>query len=116
QAANLSTHTPDPSRHFNSICYDDNDDDDNEESTIPLNKIISSSIAITTVLPTTKPEDSLIMGDESLSTILEKELNEFIKSSVEDLVPIPSESEDTLESDSECDFPFCDNSVTFSNP
>ncbi|GJV62565.1 hypothetical protein Tco_1473393 [Tanacetum coccineum] len=63
-----------------------------------------------------EPEDSLIMGDEDLSTILEKESDEFIKSSVEDLVPIPSESEDTSDSDSECDLPFCDNSVTFSNP
>nr|GEW61681.1 hypothetical protein [Tanacetum cinerariifolium] len=61
-----------------------------------------------------KPEDSLITGDEELSTILEKESNEFIKSSVEDLVPIPSESEDT--SDSKCDLPFCGNSMTFSNP
>ncbi|GJY47970.1 reverse transcriptase domain-containing protein [Tanacetum coccineum] len=33
--------------------------------------------------------------------------------SVEDLVPIPSESEDTSDSDKECDLPF---SVTFSNP
>ncbi|GKE47292.1 hypothetical protein Tco_1478550 [Tanacetum coccineum] len=44
QAANLSTHTPEPSQHFNSICYDDDDnddDDDDEESTIPLNEIIS---------------------------------------------------------------------------
>ncbi|GKC64604.1 hypothetical protein Tco_1097202, partial [Tanacetum coccineum] len=56
------------------------------------------------------------MGDEDLSTILEKESDEFIKSSVEDLVPIPSESEDTPDSDSECDFHFCDNSLTFSNP
>ncbi|GKE42579.1 hypothetical protein Tco_1469863 [Tanacetum coccineum] len=39
------------------------------------------------------------MGDEHLSTIPEKESNEFIKSSVEDLVPIPSESEDLSESD-----------------
>ncbi|GKC46527.1 hypothetical protein Tco_1064249, partial [Tanacetum coccineum] len=35
------------------------------------------------------PEDSLIMGNEHLSTISEKESNEFIKSSVEDLIPIP---------------------------
>ncbi|GJZ99531.1 integrase, catalytic region, zinc finger, CCHC-type containing protein [Tanacetum coccineum] len=62
------------------------------------------------------PEDSLIMRDEDLRTIHEKESDEFIKSSVEDLVPIPSESEDTSDSDSECDLPFCDNSVTFSNP
>nr|GEV12334.1 hypothetical protein [Tanacetum cinerariifolium] len=33
QAANLSTHTPEPSRRFNSICYDDVDD---KESTILL--------------------------------------------------------------------------------
>ncbi|GJU18278.1 hypothetical protein Tco_1146244 [Tanacetum coccineum] len=38
QAANLSTYTLEPSRRFNSICYDDDDD---EESTIPLNEIIS---------------------------------------------------------------------------
>ncbi|GKE18671.1 hypothetical protein Tco_1426248, partial [Tanacetum coccineum] len=38
QVANLSTHTPVPSRLFNFI-YDDDDDD--EESTIPLNEIIS---------------------------------------------------------------------------
>ncbi|GKG29395.1 hypothetical protein Tco_0416760, partial [Tanacetum coccineum] len=35
------------------------------------------------------PEDSLIMGDENLTTIPEKESDEFINSSVEDLVPIP---------------------------
>ncbi|GKD05004.1 hypothetical protein Tco_1179978 [Tanacetum coccineum] len=77
------------------------------ESTIPLNEIISQlpqSITFTPVLPTMEPEDSLIMGNEELSTIPENELDEFIKSSVEDLVPIPSESEDTSESD---DVTFC---------
>ncbi|GJS39856.1 hypothetical protein Tco_0564899 [Tanacetum coccineum] len=116
QAANLSTHTPEPSRHFNSICYDDDDD---EESTIPLNEISSQippSIAITPVLPTIEPDDSLIMGDENLSTIPKKESDKFIKSSVEDLVPILRESEDTSDSDKEYDLPFCGNSVTFSNP
>ncbi|GJW70361.1 hypothetical protein Tco_0127278 [Tanacetum coccineum] len=63
-----------------------------------------------------EPEDSLIMGDEDLCTIPEKESDEFIKSSVEDLVPIPKESEDTSDSDKECDLLFCNNSVTFSNP
>ncbi|GKE35201.1 hypothetical protein Tco_1454523 [Tanacetum coccineum] len=120
--ANLSTRTPDPSRRFNSICYDDNDDDnddDDEESTIPLNEFISQippSIAITPVLPTMEPEDSLIMGDENLSTIPEKESDEVIKSSVEDIFPIPSKSEDTSDNDSKCDLPFCDNYVAFSNP
>ncbi|GJU57257.1 hypothetical protein Tco_1235023 [Tanacetum coccineum] len=89
------------------------------ESTIPLNEITSQippSIAITLILPTLELEDSLIIGNEDLITILEKESDEFIKYSVEDLVPILSESEDTSESDSVCDLPFCDNSVTFSNP
>ncbi|GJU94211.1 hypothetical protein Tco_1318967 [Tanacetum coccineum] len=62
------------------------------------------------------PEDSLIMGDENLSTIPEKESDEFINSSVEDIVPIPCESDDTSDSDKECDLPFCYNFVTFSNP
>ncbi|GJU68101.1 hypothetical protein Tco_1254360 [Tanacetum coccineum] len=104
---------PQPLRHFNSFY----DDDDYEESTIPLNEInsqIPPSIAITPVIPTMEPEDSLIMGDANLSTIPKKESDELIKSSVEDLVPILIESEDT--SDSECDLPFCDNPVTFSNP
>ncbi|GJR32477.1 hypothetical protein Tco_1108709 [Tanacetum coccineum] len=98
--------------------YDDDDNDD-EESTIPLTEVISQippSIAITPILPIMEPEDSLIMRDEDLSTILKKESDEVIKSSVEDLVPIPSESEDTSDNDSECDLPFYDNSVTFSNP
>ncbi|GKE76519.1 hypothetical protein Tco_1542639 [Tanacetum coccineum] len=48
------------------------------------------------------------MGEEHLSTIPETESDEVIKSSVEDLVPIPSESEGIF--DSMCDVPFCDNS------
>ncbi|GJV60315.1 hypothetical protein Tco_1466415 [Tanacetum coccineum] len=123
QVANLSTY---PSQRFNSFCYDDDDDYDYEKSTVPLNEIdsqIPPSIANTPVL---EPEDSLIMGDEHLSTIPEKESDEVIKSSVENPVPIPSESEDTSESDSDCDLPSCDyfspinvyeeKSVTFSNP
>ncbi|GKC46626.1 putative reverse transcriptase domain-containing protein [Tanacetum coccineum] len=124
QVANLSTY---PSQRFKSFCYDDDDDNDYEERSIPLRDIISElppSIAITFVLPTLEPEDSFIMGNEELSTIPKKESDEFIKSSVNDLVPIPSESEDTFGSDS--DFPLCNNfslvnvyeekSVTFSNP
>nr|GEU85063.1 hypothetical protein [Tanacetum cinerariifolium] len=72
-----------------------------------------SSIAITLDLPTMKPKDSLRMRDDHLDTILAMESDEFIKSSVENLVPNPSESEDL--SDSECDKPTCDNFTTFSN-
>ncbi|GJT09973.1 hypothetical protein Tco_0857015 [Tanacetum coccineum] len=126
QVANLSTY---PSQRFKSFCYDDDDDYDYEERSIPLRDIISKlppSIAITPVLSTLEPKDSLIIGDEHLSTILEKESDELIKSGVEDLVLIPSESEDTSKSDSDCDLPPCDDfspinvfeekSVTFSNP
>nr|GFC53569.1 hypothetical protein [Tanacetum cinerariifolium] len=66
------------------------------------------------------------MGNKELSTIPEKESDELIKSSVEDFVTISSKSEDTFESDSECDLPSCDDfspinvpegkSVTFSKP
>ncbi|GKC95723.1 hypothetical protein Tco_1161165, partial [Tanacetum coccineum] len=126
QAANVSTHTLEPSRRFNIIYDYDDDDEDDEESTIPLNEITSQIPPITPVLPTMEPEDSLIMGDENPSTIPEKESDKIIKSSVEDLVLILSESEDTSKSDSECDLPSCDDfspinipegkSVTFSNP
>ncbi|GJU95036.1 hypothetical protein Tco_1319792 [Tanacetum coccineum] len=56
------------------------------------------------------------MGDEHLDTIPEKESDELIKSSVENLVPIPSESEDFSDNESECDMPVCDDFTTFSNP
>nr|GEV50648.1 hypothetical protein [Tanacetum cinerariifolium] len=126
QAANLSAYSPEPSRRFNYFCYDD---DDYEESTIPLNEIISLvplSIEITPVILTMKPKDSLIMGDEDLNTIPERNRTNSSKYSVEDLVSIPSESKDTSGSDSKCDLPSCDDfslidvpkgkSVPFSNP
>nr|GEV84362.1 hypothetical protein [Tanacetum cinerariifolium] len=71
------------------------------------------AIAITFDLPTGEPEDSLRMGDEHLNTIPKTKSDEFIKSSVENLVPSPSESEDL--SDSECNVLSCDDFTTFSN-
>ncbi|GJZ89649.1 N-acylphosphatidylethanolamine synthase isoform X1 [Tanacetum coccineum] len=73
------------------------------------------TIAIIPVLLTKEPDNSLSMGDEHLSTFLETESNELIKSSVENFVPIPSESEDFSDIESECDVPVCDNFTTFSN-
>nr|GEV03259.1 hypothetical protein [Tanacetum cinerariifolium] len=60
------------------------------------------------------------MGDEHLSTIPNTKLDELIKSSVENLVPNPSEFED-LSKDlsnigSECNVPVCDDFTTISNP
>nr|GFB47436.1 hypothetical protein [Tanacetum cinerariifolium] len=68
--------------------YDDDDD-------------VDYTIAITPVLSTEEPVDSLSMGDEHLDTISVTESDEIIKSSVEDLVPIPSEFEGI--SDTMCD-------------
>nr|GEU35169.1 putative retrotransposon protein [Tanacetum cinerariifolium] len=50
---------------------------------------LPSCIAITPVLSTKEPKDSLIMGDEHLDTIFEKESDEFIKSSIKNLVLRP---------------------------
>ncbi|GJV30255.1 hypothetical protein Tco_1386703 [Tanacetum coccineum] len=139
---NFSDHPPQPQYESYSceLCGNDShhgydcpprfplDDDDDEEYSIPLNKMpqILRSIALAPVSSIIKPEDSLSIGDEHLSTIPEKESNKFIKTSVEDLVPIPSESKDTSESDNDCDLPSCDNfspinvfeekSMTFSKP
>nr|GEZ25250.1 hypothetical protein [Tanacetum cinerariifolium]GFB67395.1 hypothetical protein [Tanacetum cinerariifolium] len=49
------------------------------------------TIAITPVLSTKEPGNSLSMGEEHLDTILATESDEVINSSVKDLVPIPSE-------------------------
>nr|GEX55338.1 hypothetical protein [Tanacetum cinerariifolium] len=54
---------------------------------------VDYTIAITPVLSTEEPDKSLSMGDEHPDTILATESDEVIKSSVEDLVPILSESE-----------------------
>nr|GEV91693.1 hypothetical protein [Tanacetum cinerariifolium] len=61
------------------------------------------------------------MENEHLDTIPKTESDEFIKSSVENLVQIPNESEDFFDIESECDMPDCDDSQTtnfstFSNP
>nr|GEU44233.1 hypothetical protein [Tanacetum cinerariifolium] len=112
QVVNLDSYSPKPSQCWKiSICYDD----DNEESSTPLRDIIifklSLCIAIIPVLSTKKTKDTLIMGDEHLDTNHEKESVKLIKSSVENLILNPSESEDECE----CDVPIYDNFTTFSN-
>ncbi|GKE24127.1 hypothetical protein Tco_1435639 [Tanacetum coccineum] len=81
-----------------------------EDDYIPLGDIIarnSTSKAITPDLPIEEPDNSLNMGDEHLDTIPATESDEVIKSSVENLVPIPSEFEGM--SDDTSDVPTCDN-------
>nr|GFA84153.1 hypothetical protein [Tanacetum cinerariifolium] len=73
-------------------CCDDDDDYDS---------------AITPILSTEEPIDSLSMGDERLDSILTTESDEVIKSSVENLVLIPSEFEEFSSTD--------DDSFSFDN-
>ncbi|GJV56373.1 hypothetical protein Tco_1457378 [Tanacetum coccineum] len=87
-----------------------------KESNFHSNKTpqVSLVFAITSTLPSIEPNDSLIMGDDHLSTF-----------SAEEIVLIPRESEDTSRSDSKNVLPSYDDfssinvprddSVTFSN-
>nr|GEV25071.1 hypothetical protein [Tanacetum cinerariifolium] len=94
------------------VCY--NDDDDEERSNSLEDNTISGlppCSAITPnepVLSIEEPDNSLSMGDEHLDTIPATESDKFIKSSVENLISIPSESEVIPEH--MCDVPFHDNS------
>nr|GEX61020.1 hypothetical protein [Tanacetum cinerariifolium] len=90
--------------------------DDNEHSIQYKEYLENSSNAIAPVLPTEEPNNSLSMKDEHLSTIPETKSDEVIKSSIENLVPIPSEFEDFSDIESECDVPVCDDFMTFSIP
>ncbi|GJT47692.1 hypothetical protein Tco_0973849 [Tanacetum coccineum] len=107
---------------------DDNDDDDyDEESILSMNTDMfetPSPDAIMTSSLIEEPKDSLIMEDEDINTIPEKESDEENESSVENLFHIPSESKVTSDNESECDLPifndslldvFEDNCVIFSN-
>nr|GFB85712.1 hypothetical protein [Tanacetum cinerariifolium] len=95
-----------------SVCY--NDDDHEERSDSLDDNIIyglPSFSAITPdepVLSTEEPDNSLSMEDEHLDTILATESDELIKSSVENHISIPSESEGIPEH--VCDVPSHDNS------
>ncbi|GKD51965.1 hypothetical protein Tco_1280941, partial [Tanacetum coccineum] len=108
---------------------DDNDDDDyDDESILSMNMDMfetPSPDAITTSSPIEEPKDSLIIEDEDINTIPEKESDEENKSSVENLFHTPSESKVTFDNESECDLPvfddspldvFEDNYVIFSRP
>nr|GEW95322.1 hypothetical protein [Tanacetum cinerariifolium] len=74
-------------------CYNDDDDE------------------YTSAITHKEPDDSLSMGDEHLDIISATESDEFIKSSVENLVPNPIESKDKYE----FDVPACEIFTTFSN-
>nr|GEV94901.1 hypothetical protein [Tanacetum cinerariifolium] len=95
-------------------------DNDEEYSILYKEYLENFSNVIAPVLPIEEPEYSLSMGYEHLSTISETESDEVIKSSVKNLLPIPSKYEVTSNDESECDVPVKDESspvfTTFSNP
>nr|GFB99038.1 hypothetical protein [Tanacetum cinerariifolium] len=80
QWAYLRTH---PSKCLHSFCFDDDDDEDYTSAITPDEPVLS----------TEEPDNSLSMGDEHLDTISATKSDEFIKSSVKNLIPIPSEFE-----------------------
>jgi hypothetical protein len=103
--ANRITYTPDPheksmeellaeereAKLRKTFIHDDSNDE--EINFFPQRAPVVSSV---------ESEDSLKMGDEHLNTIPATESDEFNKSSVENLVPIPSESGEI--SNGDCEF------------
>nr|GEZ24809.1 hypothetical protein [Tanacetum cinerariifolium] len=81
---------------------------------------ISSIHSIAPIQSTKEPEHSLSMGYEHLSITPEIESGEVTESNAENLLPIPSKCEVTLEDEIECDMPTKDDCspvfTTFSNP
>nr|GFA70625.1 hypothetical protein [Tanacetum cinerariifolium] len=92
----LSTH---PSKRLTSFCYDDDEEEDYTSVITPNEPVLS----------TEEPNNSLSIRDEHLDTILATKSDEFIKSSVETLIPILSESVGIPEH--MCDVPSHDNST-----
>nr|GEX04542.1 hypothetical protein [Tanacetum cinerariifolium] len=90
----LAVYINTPSWDCPTVCYNNDDEKDSTIAIIPK-----------------EPDNSLSMGDEHLDTILATKSDEFIKSSVENLVQNPSESK----GENECDVPACDDFTTFSN-
>ncbi|GJR06414.1 hypothetical protein Tco_0529398 [Tanacetum coccineum] len=130
QATTINSLYQNPDLLQSFIYQDDNNDDDDydEESILSMNMDMfetPSLDAITTSSPIEEPKDSLIMEDENINTIPEKESDKENESSVENLFHIPSESKVTFDNKSECDLPifddapldvFEDNCVLFSKP
>nr|GEX14424.1 hypothetical protein [Tanacetum cinerariifolium] len=80
-----------------SVDYFDDEDDDDTMVTIILPLAIALPLPL---LTTMKPANTLLIGDSS--TTPARKTNQFIESGADDLVPIPKESEETSDDDSEC--------------
>ncbi|GJT68975.1 hypothetical protein Tco_1028261 [Tanacetum coccineum] len=102
--------------HNHDIFYDGDDDEELFLNEVKRIQQILERTLFDAITPDFSITDSLSMGDEHLSTISKSESDELIKSSVENLVPTPSESEDLSDIESECNVPVCDDFTTFCNP
>ncbi|GJV24118.1 hypothetical protein Tco_1376813 [Tanacetum coccineum] len=80
--------------HNHDIFYNGDDNEELFPNEVKRIQQILERTSFEAITPDFSITDSLSMGDEHLSTILETESDELIKSSVENLVPTPRESED----------------------
>nr|GEV81810.1 hypothetical protein [Tanacetum cinerariifolium] len=123
QSATITTNPSETTRriyHNHDIFYDGDDDEEFFPDEVKRIQQILKKTSFDAITPDFLITNSLSMGDEHLSTILEMESDKFIKSSVENLVLNPSESKD-LPKDlsniiSECNVPVGDDFTTVSNP
>ncbi|GJX84723.1 hypothetical protein Tco_0335497 [Tanacetum coccineum] len=106
--------------HNHDIFYDGDDDEELFPDEVKRIKQILERTSFDAITPDFPLTDSLSIGDEHLRSIPETKSDELIKSSVENLVPTPSESEDLSKDlsdiESECNEPICDDFTTVSNP
>ncbi|GKD50463.1 hypothetical protein Tco_1279439 [Tanacetum coccineum] len=123
KSATIITNSSEPTRHIyhnHGIFYDGDDDEELFPDEVKRIQQILERTSFNAITPDFPITDYLSMGDEHLSTIPKTESDELIKSSVENLVPTPSESEDLSKdlSDIESEFnvPVCDDFTTVSNP
>ncbi|GJV20279.1 reverse transcriptase domain-containing protein [Tanacetum coccineum] len=89
------------------VCSPPPGDDDNEKKKQEKESIFSDKtpqVSLVFTITSIEPKDSLIMGDEHFST-----------SRVEEIVPIPRKSEDSLNNDKGSDLTSCDDNMIFSN-
>nr|GEW71893.1 hypothetical protein [Tanacetum cinerariifolium] len=87
-----------------------------EKEFLCIHDNVDDLIEITPILSTKETEYSSSIGYKNPNTTLEMKSDEIIKSGVEELVPILSENEVTLEDKKECDVPiYDDHSEIFSD-
>ncbi|GJY22449.1 hypothetical protein Tco_0396107, partial [Tanacetum coccineum] len=106
--------------HNHDIFYDGDDDKELFPDEVKRIQKILERTSFDAITPNFPITDSLSIGYEHLSTISKMKSDDLIKSSVENLVPTQSESEDLSKDlsdiESECNVPVCDDFTTISNP